>query len=126
MTILKAMMENSQTAVKEMRALVIDMTQGRDSPRQIGPLEIEPSSSYKPPNYDDDSIPLSPALDSVFLREATEDEHQRLQRERDALIDELAQRQRDWELLQASSEPPSTTSPTETSPSYPSPASPLE
>ena len=70
---MKMMAETFQSSVREIREMVVDMTQGRPSPNQNGHSEISQTLNENLIDYDDDSIPTHPGIEAVLEREATED-----------------------------------------------------
>jgi hypothetical protein len=98
---MKMMTETFQSSLKEMRAMVVDMTQGRESPSQNGHSEILQTSNASTIDYDDDSIPTHPGIEAVLEREATETVQAALLREREESQRQLMETQEKLRLLES-------------------------
>jgi hypothetical protein len=80
---MKTMAETFQASMREMREMVVDMTQGRPSVNGTGPMETSQIQNENLIDYDDDSIPTHPGIEAVLEREATETVQAALLRERE-------------------------------------------
>ena len=90
---METMAQSFEASTKEMRGLVVDLTQGRESQRTSGEVETPPILSEKQIVYDYDSTPLSPGIEAVIAREDQETEQARILREREELQRQLRERQ---------------------------------
>lgn len=89
---IEAITKLAQASMEQMRDLAQTLSLGPPvSAPQSGPLETLPISSERPPNYDDDSIPLAPGIAAQMERESQEDEQHRLLTQRAALQARLAE-----------------------------------
>jgi hypothetical protein len=107
------MMETLNSAwaqqMHETRQMAIELTQGRESPNQIGTQETWPMQSERPIAFDYDSTPLSAGIEAVLEREDKETEQARILREREELQEQLIDKQVEldqFNLEQSSQEGP--------------------
>ena len=84
-------------SMREMREMVVDLTQGRESQRVTGSPETSQMWNEKQIEYDYDSTPLSPGIEAVLEREMSETEEARLLREREELQRQLIEKQNEME-----------------------------
>ena len=87
------MLTMQRESQRETRELVLSILQGRPSNGSVPSDQAMSSPDQVPmPNYDDDSIPLPRGIDSVFEREAAEEEEvRRLRTEQEGLARQLAE-----------------------------------
>ena len=88
------MLTMQRESQREMKDLVLSILQGRPTNGSTPTSETaqELSQMLLTPNYDDDSIPLPRGIDSVFEREAAEEEEvRRLRTEQEALARQLSE-----------------------------------
>ena len=104
---METMAQSFEASTKEMRGLVVDLTQGRESQRTSGEVETPPILSEKQIVYDYDSTPLSPGIEAVIAREDQETEQARILREREELQELLIEKQAEMDrlTLEQSSDP---------------------
>lgn len=105
-TAVQAMTEMFDRAMTEMKDLAVTLTMGRQptAPPTAAPLGM--TRTLSGPNYDDDSIPLTPGIEAVLEREAMEDESSRqLAHLRAQRIDLAQQLAKDAEDLAARASP---------------------
>lgn len=93
------MMETMAKMHSDSMKLVVDLTQGRESPQTNGSQETWPTLNERPSEYDYDSTPLSPGIEAVLAREEHETEQARLLREREELQRTLIEKQSELERL---------------------------
>jgi|SRR5208282_497726 len=93
------MMETMAKMHSDSMKLVVDLTQGRESPQTNGSQETWPTLNERPSEYDYDSTPLSPGIEAVLAREEQETEQARLLREREELQRTLIEKQSELERL---------------------------
>ena len=89
MTMMTAMGSMMMTWATEMREMVTTMVLGREQPQPTSQMVMPPTPNGKVPDYDDDSIPLSPGLARILEREVEESEQTRLSSERSLLQQRL-------------------------------------
>ena len=77
------------TWATEMREMVTTMVLGREQPQPTSQMVMPLTPNGKVPDYDDDSIPLSPGLARILEREVEESEQTRLSSERSLLQQRL-------------------------------------
>jgi len=90
----RMMLTMQRESQREMKDLVLSILQGRPTNGSTPTSETaqELSQMLLTPNYDDDSIPLPRGIDSVFEREAAEEEEvRRLRTEQEGLARQLAE-----------------------------------
>jgi hypothetical protein len=86
-----------RTSAKETRDLVTTLVLGREQQPQTLQVVTPPTQNGKAIDYDDDSIPLSPAIAATLEREVEETQQNRLLRERSELQEQLRDLTLVWE-----------------------------
>ena len=86
--IVTSLQETFQAAIREIREMVVDMTQGRQQ-QTNGQQVMQPMPFDLPTTYDPDSTPLPPGIEAILQRESTETQQQRLLKERAELMGRL-------------------------------------
>ena len=90
---IETMAKTQTDSIREMRQMVVDLTQGRESPSPNGERATAPMPIERPLTFDYDSTPLSAGIEAVLAREAEETEQARLLREREELQALLIEKQ---------------------------------